>query len=252
MMPESALLRDILDAALSEQERARVEGRDLAALQSALGYSFRDEGLLEEALCHASFANEHGLAVSNERLEFLGDSVLGFVVARALYRLYPEAREGDLTQKRAELVCGRSLLDRARELNLPSLILHGHSVRDEALPASMCEDAVEALLGAVCLDGGVQAAEGVIGRLFLQEAEVRAETDVSPKSRLQTWLQARRIPLPTYEVVSVTGPSHAPSFRVRLRVNGVEHIACGSTRKGAESDAAERVLEDLMSLDVDE
>ena len=228
------------EAVLSVQERTRIEGRDLAGFQERLGYFFNEEGLLEEALCHSSFSNEHGLCVCNERLEFLGDSVLGFIVARALFQRYPDAEEGKLTQKRADLVCGRALAAHARELDIPALLLHGHSMRDGALPDSICADAVEAVLGAVCLDGGVGAAEQVVERLFLSEKQ--AELDVSPKSRLQAWLQARGIPLPRYEILSVSGPPHAPVFSVRLFVNGVERIAEGTTRRGAESAAAEQVL----------
>ncbi|MCR4818705.1 MAG: ribonuclease III [Fretibacterium sp.] len=240
----SSLSSAISSAILSVQERAHVEARDLDALQDTLGYKFNDRGLLEEALCHSSFANEHGLSINNERLEFLGDSVLGFIVARALYQMYPEAPEGELTRMRAELVCGASLTRKADVLGIPGLILHGNSMKDGALPSSICEDAVEALLGAVCLDGGVSAAEQVIHRLILHETEIRAAV-LDPKSQLQIWLQAHELPLPRYELAGVTGPSHAPVFQVRVRANGVEHTASGATRKGAESAAASLLLEAL-------
>lgn len=234
----------INSAVLSPQEKARVEARDLDALQDALGYHFNDRGLLEEALCHSSFANEHGLSINNERLEFLGDSVLGFAVARALYQMYPEAPEGELTRMRAELVCGASLTRKAKDLGIPGLLLHGNSIKDGALPSSICEDAMEALLGAVFLDGGVSAAERVIHGLLLHEAEDRAIV-LDPKSQLQIWLQARELPLPHYELTGVTGPSHAPVFQVRVRANGAQYTASGSTRKGAESAAAALLLEAL-------
>ena len=239
----------IYNAITSPQERARIAGRDLNALEEALGYQFDDRGLLEEALCHSSFAHEHGLYFNNERLEFLGDSVLSFVVARALYRMYPDATEGELTRMRAELVRGVSLTRRGEALGVPALILHGNSMK--AVPPSLCEDAMEAILGAICLDGGLGAAERVVKRLFLREAEERAATVLDPKSRLQIWLQAREIPLPRYELVNVTGPSHAPEFTVRARVNGVECTANGTTRRGAESAAAERLVETLQA-DVEE
>ena len=227
------------------KERARIAGRDLNALEDALGYAFNDRGLLEEALCHSSFSHEHGLYFNNERLEFLGDSVLGFIVARALYRMYPDATEGELTRMRAELVRGVSLARRGEALGLPSLILHGNSMKGD-LPQSLCEDAVEAILGAICLDGGLTAAERVVKRLFLREAEEQAVV-LDPKSQLQIWLQARECPLPRYELVSVTGPSHAPEFTALARVNGVERTAAGTTRRGAESAAAALLLKALKS-----
>lgn len=231
-------------AILSPQEKAQIEGRDLDSLQEALGYRFKDAGLLDEALCHASFSNEHGLRASNERLEFLGDSALGFAVARALYRMYPEATEGQLTRMRSDLVCGASLTRLARELGVPELLLHGRSMRDGSLPASICEDAMEAILGAVCLDGGIEAAERVVDRLFLREVCTRTAA-LDPKSQLQIWLQAGGFPLPRYELLSVSGPSHAPVFRVRVWVQGAEYAASGGSRKGAESAAAAAALKDL-------
>ena len=242
----SSLSSVINSAVLSPKEKARVEARDLDALQDALGYHFKDGGLLEEALCHSSFANEHGLPINNERLEFLGDSVLGFVIARALYHTYPDAPEGELTRIRAELVCGASLTKKAEALGVPALLLHGNSMKDGALPSSICEDAMEALLGAVCLDGGITAAERVIRGMFLREAGTRAAV-LDPKSQLQIWLQAREFPLPHYELASVTGPSHAPIFEAKARANGLERTASGSTRKGAESAAAALLLEALQA-----
>ena len=241
----ASLLSSVINSTvLSPQEKARIESRDLDALQDALGYHFKDRGLLEEALCHSSFANEHGLSFNNERLEFLGDSVLGFVMAHALYRTYPDAPEGELTRMRAELVCGASLTRKAEGLGVPGLLLHGNSMKDEALPSSICEDAMEALLGAVFLDGGTTAAEQVIRRMFLREVETRA-TVLDPKSQLQIWLQAHEFPLPHYELAGVTGPSHAPVFEARVRANGLERTASGSTRKGAESAAAALLLKAL-------
>ncbi|MBQ9564870.1 MAG: ribonuclease III [Synergistaceae bacterium] len=235
----------VFSAVLDPKERARIAGRNLNALEEALGYSFKDRGRLEEALCHSSFSHEHGLYFNNERLEFLGDSVLGFAVARALYRMYPDATEGELTRMRAELVKGASLARRGEALGIPALILHGNSMKGD-LPQSLCEDAVEAVLGAVCLDGGFSAAERVVKRLFLREAEEQAAV-LDPKSQLQIWLQARECPLPHYELVSVTGPSHAPEFTALVRVNGVDRTATGTTRRGAESAAAALLLEALKS-----
>lgn len=217
----------------------------LKELEENLGYEFEDRYLLEEALTHSSFSRENGLFHNNERLEFLGDSILSFVTARALYRMYPEANEGELTKMRAELVKSESLYKRAEILNIPYLLLHGRSIKGD-LPHSMCADAVESVLGAVVLDGGVSAADRIIKKFFLQNLEEQ-EAEHDPKTSLQLWLQARHMPLPNYELLKVEGPSHAPEFTVRLYMNGFEHIESDRTRRGAEYKVATLVLDDLKA-----
>ena len=244
--PSSATFRPFL----RERDAARLAGRDLKGLQETLDYRFRDGGLLEEALCHSSFAHEHGLALSNQRLEFLGDSVLSFLVARILYERHPGASEGELSQMRSELVCGASLCRRAEALGIANVLLCGRSMRKRDLPPSLCEDALEALIGAVCLDGGVPEAERVVRRLFFGG---EAETGTAPgaKARLQILLQARGVGDPRYEVVSVSGPSHSPRFQVRLRVGNVDRVAFGASRREAEASVAELVLRDIEAADAD-
>ena len=232
------------------RKRAVFDEKGLKVLEDNLGYSFNDRYLLEEALTHSSFSRENGLFHNNERLEFLGDAILSFVTARALYRMYPDAKEGELTQMRAELVKSDSLYKKAELLNIPYLLLHGRSIKGD-LPHSMCADAVEAVLGAVVLDGGVSSADRVIKKLFLQSAEEQ-EASHDPKTALQLWLQARRMPLPKYELISVVGPSHAPEFTVRLYMNGFEHIESDRTRRGAEYKVAELILNDLKAKFGDE
>ena len=226
------------------RKKAVIDERDIKALEKELGYTFNDRLLLEEALCHSSYSHEHGLYYNNERLEFLGDSILSFVTARALYRMYPDSDEGELTQMRAELVKSDSLYRKAEALNVPYMLLHGHALKSDSLPKSICADAVEALLGAICIDGGVAAAERVIKKLFLNDADEQS-AGPDPKSNLQMWLQARAMPLPNYELISVTGPSHNPEFTVRLRMYGFDHSASDRTRKGAEAKTAVLMLEDL-------
>ena len=228
------------------RKKAVLDEKELKKLEDNLGYKFSDRFLLEEALTHSSFAKENGLFHNNERLEFLGDSVLSFVTARALYRMYPDAKEGELTQMRAELVKSDSLYQKAELLNIPYLLLHGRSIKSDALPHSICADAVEAVLGAVCLDSGMAAADRVIKKLFLQTAEEQ-EAEHDPKTALQLWIQAHGMPLPKYELLSRTGPSHAPEFTVRLYFNGFEHIESDRTRKGAEYKVAKLVLNDLKA-----
>lgn len=228
------------------RKKARLDDHEIAFLEDGLGYTFNDKQILEEALCHSSFAHEYGLHYDNERLEFLGDSILNFIVTRSLFRMYPEANEGELTRMRAELVKADSLYRRAFDLRVPYIILHGHALKSDSLPKSICANAMESILGAVCLDGGVGAAERVIKKLFLSDSDEQA-AGPDPKLNLQMWLQARAMPLPNYELLNVTGPSHAPTFTVRLYMNGFEHIETDRTRKGAEKKVADAMLQDLRA-----
>ncbi len=230
----------------SLREKARLDPHEIAFLEDGIGYTFNDKQLLEEAMCHSSFAKEYGLRYNNERLEFFGDSVLEFIVSRALFKTYPDANEGELTTMRAALVKADSLAAKADALRIPYIVLHGHTMKDGNLPKSVSANALEALMGAVCLDGGMAAAERVIKKLFLSDAEEQA-AGADPKLKLQMWLQARAMPLPNYELINVTGPSHAPTFTARLYLSGFEHTASDRTRRGAEAKVASMVLADLIA-----
>jgi ribonuclease-3 len=189
---------------------------ELGAFQEKLGYFFRDRGLLTTALCHASYANENGLPDSNERLEFLGDSVLGMITAHVLYETCPDASEGELTSYRVEFVCRDALANWAEALGLERVLKKGKSIK-KTTPPSMLADAVEAVLGAVFLDGGYDAAVRVVRRyLFGSGTPLPVGGELDAKSRLQAYLQAddQENGLPRYEILSVTGPSHSPLFSV--------------------------------------
>ena len=227
------------------KEKARLDPHVIAFLEDGIGYTFDDKQLLEEAVCHSSFSKEYGLNYNNERLEFFGDSVLEFIVSRSLFKMYPDANEGELTQMRAELVKSDSLFVKAEALRLPYIVLHGHTMKTGSLPKSVTANSLEAILGAVCLDGGLGAAERVVKKLFLSDAEEQAVASAEPKLRLQMWLQKRGMPLPKYELIKVLGPSHAPTFMVRLCLCGFEHTATDKSRKGAEKQVAELVYNDL-------
>lgn len=235
------------DEALGPRRKKAVfDETKLNDLEDGLGYKFNDRLLLEEALTHSSYARDYGLFHNNERLEYLGDSILSFVTARALYKMYPEATEGELTRMRAELVKSESLYAKADAIGIPYLLLHGRSMKSGNLPHSVCADAMESVLGAVCLDGGVASAERVIKKIFLSNYdEQQAKAD--PKSELQMWLQARGMPLPQYELLSAVGPSHAPEFTVRLYMNGFEHIEKDRSKKAAEAKVATLILQDLRA-----
>ncbi len=228
------------------KNKQRLDEHEIKFLEEGIGYTFEDKMLLEEALCHSSFANEYGLNYNNERLEFLGDAVLEFIVTRTLFRTYPDANEGELTRMRSELVKADTLFRKADSLRIPYIVLHGHAMKDGELPKSVTANALEAVIGAVCLDGGMSSAERVVKKLFLSDSEEQmAERD--PKTSLQLWLQARGMTLPKYELLKVEGPSHAPIFTVRLYMNGFEHIETDRTRKGAEAKAAGLILRDLRA-----
>ena len=226
------------------RNKQRLDDHEIKFLEEGLGYTFEDKMILEESLCHSSFAKEYGLSYNNERLEFLGDAVLEFIVTRTLFRTYPDANEGELTQMRAGLVKADSLFKKADYLRIPYVLLHGHTMKSGNLPKSVVANALEAVIGAVCLDGGMSAAERVVKKLFLSDSEEQfVERD--PKTALQLWLQARGMPLPKYELLKTEGPSHAPTFTVRLYMNGFEHVEQGTSRKGAEAKVAALILQDL-------
>ena len=218
------------------------------SLFSRLGYAFADLELVRMALTHRSVG-----AHNNERLEFLGDSLLNCVIAAELFRLRPELPEGDLSRLRATLVRGTTLADVAAELELPSLLIMGPGeLRSGGFQRqSIQADAVEALLGAVFLDGGFAACQNVVLTLFADRlASLPAVASLKdPKTRLQEWLQGRGEPLPRYELVASVGKSHERIFTVRCEIEaaGVLSEATGTSRKNAEQTAAEGALKMLAS-----
>lgn len=232
-----------LEALINKQ---RLDEHEIKFLEEGIGYTFEDKMILEEALCHSSFAKEYGLNYNNERLEFLGDAVLEFIVTRTLFRTYPDANEGELTQMRSGLVKTDSLFKKADSLRIPYILLHGHAMKTGNLPKSVTANALEAVIGAVCLDGGMSAAERVVKKLFLSDNE-ELLTERDPKTALQLWLQARGMTLPNYELLKTEGPSHAPTFTVRLYMNGFEHVETGKSRKSAEAKVAALILQDLRA-----
>jgi len=208
-----------------------------------LGYAFADSSLVEAALTHRSAGS-----ANNERLEFLGDSILGFVIADELYRRLPEADEGQLSRLRAGLVKRDALARIARSLKLGQyLFLGSGELRSGGQSRdSILADAMEALFAAIFLDGGLEAARQVILQLYAPRlAELSVNTQLKdPKTRLQELLQGRRLNLPDYEVIEVHGEAHDQTFRVRCSVSdlGIESFGIGSSRRRAEQTAAEQLL----------
>jgi ribonuclease-3 len=215
----------------------------LNALYRLLGYSFRDPLLAQTALRHRSVGGQH-----NERLEYLGDAALGFIVARELYQRFPRATEGELSRLRAGLVKGQNLAAVAQNMRLGEHVILGPGelksggVRRESILAG----ALEALIGAVYLDGGIEPCETLVLQLLRAQLDACNPENVAkdPKTRLQEYLQGRRLPLPSYQTVAVNGADHAQTFTVTCAVSGLPDpvIGTGNSRRAAEQEAAVHAL----------
>lgn len=224
----------------------------MQALEKKLGYHFRNSALLEEALRHSSYANEHRGAnrLSNERLEFLGDSVLGFVTAEYLFAKHPTAPEGELTRIRALLVCEDSLHEVAQRLELGRHLLLGNGEESGGgrTRASILADAVEAVFAAVYLDGGIEEARKLIHRVLLdtEREDIAEEKRRDYKTLLQEYVQRSPNQTLTYAMVAESGPDHAKTFLAEVQLNGAR-IGSGSghSKKEAEQMAARDAMEKL-------
>ncbi|MBE6990808.1 MAG: ribonuclease III [Ruminococcaceae bacterium] len=226
----------------------------MKTLEERLGYCFRDRQLLEAAMYHSSYANEHrGSGVhSNERMEFLGDAVLGLVTGEYLYREHPDAPEGDLTRIRAALVCEESLYEVAQSLGLGKYLKLGRGEESGGgrERPSILADAVESVFAAVYLDGGLEAARALIHRVLLdreqEEAVERRRRDC--KTALQELVQQRANQELRYELVGASGPDHAKVFTCRVTLNGREFgRGEGRSKKEAEQAAAGAALAYLQA-----
>jgi ribonuclease-3 len=222
----------------------------LQALQKRLGHHFARPALLVQALTHRSFGAEH-----NERLEFLGDAVLSLGVSALLYQRFSGSDEGDLTRVRAHLVREDSLHRAALALGLPAMLRlsEGEGRGGGAQRPSILADALEAVIGAVFVDGGYAPAQAVVQRLFgevIQATEADSWTK-DAKTELQEWLQARRIAVPAYRITATRGQAHAQTFEVECAVPalGLAERGEGRSRRIAEQEAARRLLDALKASD---
>lgn len=219
----------------------------LTALSRRLGYTFRDPALLMSALTHRSAGGQH-----NERLEFLGDAILTFWVAAELYRRFPKASEGQMSRLRASLVKGTELAELARELEFGDCLVLGSGelktggFRRESILA----DAFEAIVGAIYLDAGLEVVSERIGHWYRERMAGLTLDDVQkdPKTRLQEFLQSRKLALPDYTVLTVEGDAHDQFFRIACTVQGLQGVTEGegSSRRKAEQEAAEKALARLQ------
>jgi ribonuclease-3 len=221
--------------------------RDHNELCRRLGYRFNDPDLLRRALTHRSYGTQH-----NERLEFLGDAVLGLSIAAALYDQFPGLREGELTRARASLVRRESLAEIARKLDLGAeLLLGGGELKSGGHNRdSILADVLEAVLGAIYLDGGFNAARDAVARLFADHIKALNPGAVlkDPKTELQEYLQERAQGLPEYHLRNVSGRDHAQHFVIECQVPGIAPVTGeGGSRRKAEQQAARRAL-DLLGV----
>ena len=222
-------------------------------LENAIGYRFKNIMLLQNALTHSSYANEywHDSLRSNERLEFLGDSILGMVVAQYLYTAFPERPEGELTRMRADMVCERALAKVANRLGLGSHLLLGHGEeqgggRDRA---SILADAVESVIAACFLDGGMDAAQKLIRDFILCDVPVTRLSNTDYKTVFQERVQQKKDQTISYCLVGESGPDHDKTFLVEVLLNGrVVGTGSGSSKKRAEQDAARDAMQQLYGM----
>ena len=220
----------------------------LSELQVRLGYAFRQQALLQQAVTHRSFSADH-----NERLEFLGDSVLNLSVAHLLYTQLANLPEGDLSRVRANLVKQDTLHQLAKTLDLPAVMRLGEGEMRSGGQnrPSILADALEAIIGAVCLDGGYKDAQALVERLFAQ-VDIKPDMQAvgkDPKTELQEWLQGRKLALPKYTVVGTSGAAHRQQFEVSCEVTELRQTQQGSgaSRRAAEQAAAAAMLQTLKS-----
>lgn len=218
-------------------------------LYQKLGYTFNQPRLLEDALSHRSFQGKN-----NERLEFLGDAALNFVITAALFHKHPHAKEGELSRLRANLVCGETLAILAQEFDLGSFLkLGAGELKSGGLHrASILADAMEAVIGAIYLDGGITVCEERILIWYadrLDHLQVLSELK-DPKTLLQEYLQAQRFPLPNYNIILIEGAAHQQIFHIECKIAGLPHRTegVGSSRRRAEQDAAQKFLAQIEYL----
>lgn len=219
-------------------------------LEERLGHSFRNPGLLEHALTHRSAADpRRRMLDSNERLEFLGDRVLGLCIAEWLAERFPQEREGDLGKRLATLCSQEVIAPIAERMGLAAALRVPPSEGRTGLRAraTVLADALEAVLGALYLDGGLEVARAVVRREWAEAMAVDAKPPVSAKNRLQEWTLGRGLGLPEYAMLSTSGPSHAPVFVVRVTAAGRSAEGMGESKRAAEQAAAEAWLSGIST-----
>ena len=223
----------------------------IKGLETAIGYRFHNISLLQNALTHSSYANErwHNSLLSNERLEFLGDSVLGMLVAEFLFHSFPNRPEGELTRMRADMVCETTLANAANVIGIGEHLLLGHG--EERFGGrnrnSILADAMESVIAAAFLDGGIAAAKGIVEKFVLTEVPVHKLHNADYKTALQELVQQKKNQVLSYALVDQSGPDHDKQFTVEVSLNGtVVGKGTGTSKKRAEQAAACAAMEQLF------
>ena len=228
--------------------KTATEPAELSALEQTLGHSFGDRQLLIQATTHSAAGHGRAGAADNERLEFLGDRVLGLVMAQLLMEAFPKAPEGELGPRHAMLVRREALAEVAKSIDLGAYLVlaAGDAASGARNHPKFLADATEAVIAALYLDGGLPVAEGFIRRNWAAQVSAVSEKPVEPKTALQEWAQGHGRPLPSYSVVRSAGAAHDPVFEVRVEVKGLEPAqAEGSSKRAAEKAAALAMLKRL-------
>ncbi|QGR02876.1 ribonuclease III [Ehrlichia ruminantium] len=218
-------------------------------ISEIIGYSFKNTQLLNEALTHPSVSSsKDSMNFNYERLEFLGDAVLNLVISEMLFNIFPKDTEGNLAKKKTALVCGTKLVEVAQSINLGTFIImsDGERTCGGANNSSNLENALEALIGAIYLDGGLKAAKNFIFLFWKNSAKHMKVPPQDAKTILQEWAQSKGLLAPSYHIVNKSGPDHNPIFTVEVRMHSYETLqATGNNKKIAEQKAASLMLEKI-------
>ncbi|MBI9021145.1 MAG: ribonuclease III [Verrucomicrobia bacterium] len=218
-------------------------------LEKRIGYRFKNKALLETALTHPSFRYENpDVLTDNQRLEFLGDSVLGLLIADTLTKNNPEAAEGELTQMKSVLASGAALAKAAAKIDLGECLRmgRGEASNGGAARESNLEDVLEALLGAIWLDGGLKASRRFFDRHIFRVLDGAEPALLNPKGTLQEYAQKKGLPIPEYRVIDESGPDHARQYTVEVCVSTYAYRGTGGSRRDAEKNAAEKAVRSLL------
>ena len=217
---------------------------DFNKLEKIINLKFKNQKLLKQSLTHKSYDSEH----SNEKLEFIGDRVLGLVISKNLYEKYPDDKEGSLDKKLASLVNKKKCLEVANSINLKKFILVGNSKKKiEFIEDKIVSDACESLIGAIYLDKGLEATEKFILNLWNNHIASSEETYIDPKTKLQEYSLKKFKLLPIYKLVESSGPKHKPIFKISVRLKNSKIVkGVGSSKKEAELNAASILLKNLI------
>lgn len=221
-----------------------MKNTDLSAVEKIIGYSFVNKELLKVAFTHSSYSNEHRVP-NNERLEFLGDSVLGIVVAKYLFDKKTKMTAGEMTAEKQKLVSTVPLSDLIRKLGLGEYLICGESMQLCNKPRSVLENLCESVIGAIYLDGGMSEAETFVKRFLLKKPEYSEKKVKDYKSELQIYSQSIKAGTPKYQIVSRTGPDHDPLFTISVEVAGVRTAGSGKSKAEASQKAAQRALKKI-------